>query len=395
MSHSETMELTILMPCLNEAETIEVCVKKARAWLEKSGVNGEVLISDNGSDDGSQALAEAAGARVTHAPRRGYGAALIHGIEQARGRFVIMGDADDSYDFSNLDPFWKKLNDGCDLVMGNRFQGGIEPGAMPWLHRYLGNPVLSFLGRLFFGGQCGDFHCGLRGFRREAILGLGLVTPGMEFASEMVVKAALRGLKIGEAPTTLSPDGRSRAPHLRTWRDGWRHLRFLLVFSPRWLYLIPGALLIATGLMLWIWLLPGPGHFLGLELGVHTLLMGSLFVMLGFQCLMFSVLAKAYAIRYQLHPPHELMAKLERALPFESWTFVGGFVALAGAALTLVAVIAWAMTGFGPLDPDRTLRWLIPGVTLVSLGFEMILFSFFFWLIDFGLSQAKQPPKVA
>ncbi|MEO0797149.1 MAG: glycosyltransferase [Verrucomicrobiota bacterium] len=383
------MELTILLPCLNEAETIEVCVNKARGWIQKAGIQGEVLISDNGSTDGSQEIAEKAGARVVHAPRRGYGAALIQGIESAQGRFIIMGDADDSYDFSRLDLFWEKLNDGYDLVMGNRFQGGIEPGAMPWLHRYLGNPVLSFLGRLFFRTDCGDFHCGLRGFRRQAIKDLKMVTPGMEFASEMVVKASLMGLKIGEVPTKLSPDGRSRAPHLNTWRDGWRHLRFLLVFSPRWLYLIPGLFLIGLGLIIWIWLLPGPGKFLGLELGVHTLLMGSLFVTIGLQCVMFSILAKTYAIRYGLHPPHASLARLEKLLPFENWTFIGGVVVAGGSLLTLVAIASWAIAGFGPLDPERTLRWLIPGVTLVSLGFEIILFSFFFWLIDFGFNQRK------
>ncbi|HAM24131.1 MAG TPA: dolichol-P-glucose synthetase, partial [Actinobacteria bacterium] len=235
------------MPCLDEAETIETCIRKAQGYLQRSGVAGEVLIADNGSTDGSQELARALGARVVDVPRRGYGAALIAGIHQAQGRFIIMGDADDSYDFSALDPFVTALRGGADLVMGNRFAGGIAPGAMPALHRYLGNPVLSFIGRLFFRSPIGDFHCGLRGFRREAALELDLRTTGMEFASELVVKATLAQQRVVEVPTTLSPDGRSRPPHLRSWRDGWRHLRFLLLYSPRWLFLYPGLLVMALG----------------------------------------------------------------------------------------------------------------------------------------------------
>lgn len=236
-------ELTILMPCLNEAETLARCITKARAFLIRSGIVGEVLIADNGSTDGSQQIAAVQGARVVAVKKKGYGSALLGGIHAARGRYVIMGDSDDSYDFSRLDGFVEKLRDGCQLVMGNRFLGGIEPGAMPALHRYLGNPVLSTIGRLFFRSPCGDFHCGLRGFDRDAVLALDLQSPGMEFASEMVVKATIRELRIAEVPTTLSPDGRSRPPHLKSWRDGWRHLRFLLLFSPRWLFLFPGAAL--------------------------------------------------------------------------------------------------------------------------------------------------------
>ena len=243
------LELSIVMPCLNEAETLEVCIRKAQESLRKDEISGEVVIADNGSEDGSQEIAERLGARVVPVSGRGYGAALHGGFEAARGRFVIMGDADDSYDFSSLMPFVEKLREGYDLVMGNRFLGGIEPGAMPPLHRYLGNPVLTGIGRLFFRSPAGDFHCGLRGFRRDAILGLGLQTTGMEFASEMVVKSTLMGLRIAEVPTTLSPDGRSRPPHLRSWRDGWRHLRFLLLYSPRWLFLYPGAVLMLLGLV--------------------------------------------------------------------------------------------------------------------------------------------------
>jgi len=241
------LELTIVMPCLNEAETLERCIVKAKAYLEKAGIEGEVVIGDNGSTDGSQEIARKAGARVVDVPRRGYGAALMGAIEAARGKYVIMGDSDDSYDFSDLDVYVRKLREGNDLVMGNRFKGGIKPGAMPFLHRYLGNPVLSFIGRLFFKSDIGDFHCGLRGFRQDIVSVLGLQTTGMEFASEMVVKATLFKLKIAEVPTTLSPDGRSRPPHLRTWRDGWRHLRFLLVHSPTHLFILPGAIMAALG----------------------------------------------------------------------------------------------------------------------------------------------------
>src|SRR5580658_8051259 len=271
-------ELTILMPCLNEAETLAVCITKAMSWLERSGVRGEVLIADNGSTDGSQAIAIEAGARVVPIAAKGYGSALLGGIKAARGRFVIMGDSDDSYDFGSLDAFVEKLRDGHDLVMGNRFKGGIKKGAMPPLHRYIGNPVLTTIGRIFFHSPCGDFHCGLRGFDREAILSLDLQAPGMEFASEMVVKATIQGLNITEVPTTLSPDGRSRPPHLRSWRDGWRHLRFLLLFSPRWLFLYPGLGLMALGVGSMVWLLPEPRMVGRITLDIHTLFYASLAV---------------------------------------------------------------------------------------------------------------------
>src|SRR5271165_1983666 len=268
---SEACEFTILMPCLNEAETLANCISKARAFIARSGCTGEVVIADNGSTDGSEAIAEANGARVVHVVERGYGSALLGGIRAARGRYVIMGDSDDSYDFSDLDAFVDKLRDGHALVMGNRFKGGIKPGAMPPLHRYLGNPVLTTVGRIFFRSPCGDFHCGLRGFDRAAILGLDLQAPGMEFASEMVVKATIHNLNIAEVPTTLWPDGRTRPPHLRSWRDGWRHLRFLLLFSPRWLFLYPGIGLMVAGAIMMAWLLPAPRTIGGVTFGIHTL----------------------------------------------------------------------------------------------------------------------------
>ena len=279
----DAIELSIVMPCLNEAETLAVCVRAARRFLETHGLSGEVIVADNGSTDGSQQIANALGARIVHVPARGYGAALIGGIAAARGRFVAMGDADDSYDFEGLMPFVETLRGGADLVMGNRFRGGIAAGAMPPLHRWLGNPVLSALGRTFFRVPIGDFHCGLRAFRRERVLDLGLASPGMEFASEMVVKAALDGLAIAEVPTTLRPDGRSRPPHLRTWRDGWRHLRFLLTWAPKWLLLYPGLALIAAGLFGLAALLPGDLKLGGIELGVHTMIFASMAVLMGAQ----------------------------------------------------------------------------------------------------------------
>ena len=257
-SSADDLELTILMPCLNEAETLATCIDKARRYLDTSGIRGEILVADNGSTDGSREIAAEHGARVVAVAERGYGAALKAGIKAAAGRYVIMGDADDSYDFSNLHPFVAKLREGVELVMGNRFKGGIAPGAMPGLHKYLGNPVLSGIGRLFFKSPIGDFHCGLRGFHRNAIAALGLESPGMEFASEMVVKATLRHKAIAEVPTTLSPDGRSRPPHLRSWRDGWRHLRFLMLFCPKWLFFYPGLVLLAAGLASMVWLVPQP-----------------------------------------------------------------------------------------------------------------------------------------
>ena len=294
------LELSIVMPCLNEIETLATCIDKAQRFLLDSGIDGEVIIADNGSTDGSIEAATAHGARVVHVPMRGYGAALGAGIAAARGRFVIMGDSDDSYDFSRLLPFVEQLRGGADLVMGNRFRGGIAAGAMPLLHRYLGNPVLSFIGRLFFRIPVGDFHCGLRGFRRDRIADLGLTTTGMEFASEMVVHSALAGLAIREVPTTLSPDGRSRPPHLRTWRDGWRHLRFLLLFSPRWLFLYPGLLIMALGAVLVFTLLPGPMPLTQhVTLDIHSIVVGCLAVLIGAQCLSFGIIARRFAASFR------------------------------------------------------------------------------------------------
>jgi hypothetical protein len=371
----QSVELTILMPCLNEAETIATCVRKAKGYIESRGITGEVLIADNGSTDGSQALARVCGARVLAIPVRGYGAALLGGIQSARGQFIIMGDADDSYDFTALDPFMEKLRAGYDLVMGNRFMGGIKPHAMPPLHKYLGNPVLTGIGRLFFRSPSGDFHCGLRGFRRDSVMSLALTSSGMEFASEMVVKATLRKLRIGEVPTTLSPDGRSRAPHLRSWRDGWRHLRFLLLFSPVWLFFYPGVLLFGCGVATMLWLIPGQQSAAGVTFDVNTLVFAAAAVVCGFQAMVFYMFAKTYAIRSGLLPEDRLVARLRAVLRLESGLIAGSLCVIAGLALGAAAVGSWGMHAFGRLNPQESLRIVIPSATLLMLGLQIVFSS--------------------
>jgi hypothetical protein len=378
-------ELTVLMPCLNEAETIATCVKKAKGYIDSHGIDGEVLIADNGSSDGSQEIAESLGARVVSVVAKGYGSALLGGIAAARGKYVIMGDADDSYDFAALGPFVEKLREGYELVMGNRFQGGIKPGAMPPLHRYLGNPVLTGVGRLFFKSPMGDFHCGLRGFRRESIEQLGLSATGMEFASEMVVRATLQNLKTTEVPTTLSPDGRTRAPHLRSWRDGWRHLRFLLLFSPRWLFLYPGVLLMVLGLASMLWLLPGPRQVAGLTLDVHTLVYSAAAIICGFQAAAFAVFTKIYAIKARLMPEDPRIAKLGDVFSLEIGIILGLVLIVGGLGASIYAVEFWGRGAFEDLDPTVTMRIVLPGVTALVLGLQVIFSSFFFSIL--GLSR--------
>jgi glycosyltransferase involved in cell wall biosynthesis len=379
-----TLELTVLVPCLNEALTVAGCVAAALGFLETAGVAGEVLVADNGSTDGSQALARQAGARVIDVPRRGYGAALGAGITAARGRFVVIGDADGSYDFTNLLAFVERLRGGAQLVMGNRFQGGIAPGAMPWLHRYLGNPVLSFIGRLFFRVPIGDFHCGLRGFSREAMLGLGLVSPGMEFASEMVAKAALAGLPIEEVPTTLRPDGRDRPPHLRTWRDGWRHLRFLLLFCPRWLFLYPGLLLMVLGLAGF-----GLGA-MGPVLGVHSLLYMAAATVLGGQLIQLALLTKWVGIVSGVVPSQRWLTRLSPFLKIENGLLAGLLFMLLGLAVSVRLTIGWGAAGFGALDPEQTMRVAIPAVTLMILGAQVAAGSLFAGALNFNWTSAER-----
>ena len=378
----ETCELTILMPCLNEAETLARCITKARDFLIRSGIVGEVLIADNGSTDGSQQIAEVQGARVVPIREKGYGSALLGGIRAARGRYVVMGDSDDSYDFSRLDGFVEKLRAGYQLVMGNRFRGGIAPGAMPPLHRYLGNPVLSTIGRMFFRSPCGDFHCGLRGFDRQAVLALDLQAPGMEFASEMVVKATLRRLRMAEVPTTLSPDGRSRAPHLKSWRDGWRHLRFLLLFSPRWLFLLPGAALFLTGLAMMVWLVPAPRHFAGVTLDIHTLFYAALAVVVGFHSMLFWMFTKVYGMREGIVPPDPRFDAVMRLVTLEVGLIAGGLLLLIGLGLGIYALSAWGSVEFGVLAPERAMRMVIPSGTAILLAFQIAYGAFFLSVLE-------------
>ena len=380
-AEAETLELSIVMPCLNEAETLETCIRKARGFLERHGVRGEIVIGDNGSTDGSQDIARRCGARVVDVKLRGYGAALYHATLVARGQYVIMGDSDDSYDFSDLMPLLKELRAGRDLVMGNRFAGGIKPGAMPWKNRYLGNPVLSGLGRLFFRCPVRDFHCGLRGYSADAFRRMDLQTTGMEFASEMVIRATLLGMEVVEAPTTLSPDGRSRPPHLRPWRDGWRHLRFMLLYSPRWLFLYPGLLLMLVGLGVGAWLLPQPRQVGGTEFDVHTLLYAAAAVLLGFQTCMFALLARAVAASRKLLPDHPLVDRILRHSSLEAGLLVGLGLIAAGVAGSAAAVWWWESQSFGPLDPRIILRIAIPSVLALLVGSEVVLCSFLLGVI--------------
>jgi glycosyltransferase involved in cell wall biosynthesis len=370
-------ELSIVMPCLDEAETIGACITKARHFLETCGVDGEIVVADNGSHDGSRAIAERAGARLVEVAERGYGSALQGGIAAARGHFIVMGDADDSYDFSAIGGFIEKLRAGADVVIGNRFAGGVEPGAMPPLHRWLGNPVLSAIGRLFFHSPVRDFHCGLRGFSKAAYERMSLRTTGMEFASEMVVKATLLGMRVEEVPIVLRPDGRSRPPHLRSWRDGWRHLRFLLLYSPRWLFLYPGLLLMLAGATVAGWLLPGPRNVGGVTLDVQTLLYAGMAILIGFQAVLFAIFTKVFAINAGLLPEDRKLQSALRNVTLEAGLIVGALLSLFGIAGSLYAVGMWGSARFGGLDPSQTLRTIIPSVVCLMLGCEIILSSFF------------------
>lgn len=375
------LTVTILMPCLNEAETLAFCVRQAISALRDNHVDGEVVVADNGSTDGSQAIAAAEGARVVNVPVRGYGAALIAGIEAARGKYVLMADADASYHFEHLPRFLPKLEEGYDLVMGNRFSGTIEPGAMPPLHRYLGNPVLSSIGRIFFSIPVRDFHCGLRAFRRDSILALGLRTTGMEFASEMVVKASLARLRLGEVPTTLSPDGRSRPPHLRSWRDGWRHLRFLLLFSPRWLFLFPGIFSFLIGLAISLWLIGGPrtiGHW---TFDVDTLTYALGLVLIGAHISVFAVSAKVFGTQEGFLPRNPQFEKIFEYINLEVGLLFGCALLLAGFGILGYALWLWHAAGFGHMSPQRMLRLTLPSATCFMLGVEAIFGSFFLSLL--------------
>jgi len=372
------VELSVVMPCLNEAETLEACIAKAQRALREAGISGEVIVADNGSTDGSVEIAERLGARVVRVRAKGYGSALMGGIAAASGRFILMGDADDSYDFGHLPRFVEKLRGGAELVMGNRFRGGIQPKAMPPLHRYFGNPMLTQLGRLFFRSRVvGDFYCGLRAFRKDAYEKMGLRTTGMEFATEMVVKATLLDLRIAEVPTTLSPDGRSRPPHLRTWRDGWRTLRFFLLYSPRWLFLYPGLAFMLIGLALGVWLLPGSRTIGHATLDVHTILYAAAFVLLGFQAIAFAVFTKLFAISEGLLPPDRTLDKLFRYITLETGLLAGAALIALGLGGSIYAVGFWEAKHFGTLDYPSTMRMVIPAVLSLVLGVQTVFASFF------------------
>lgn len=387
MNADAPVELTILMPCLNERETLAACIDQAQVYLRDSGVSGEVVVADNGSTDGSQEIARAHGARVVDVPVRGYGAALIAGIEAARGRYVIMGDSDQSYDFSKLGPFLEKLRGGAQIVMGNRFKGSIQPGAMPFLHKYLGNPVLSFLGRLFFDVPAGDFHSGLRGFSREAIRGLKLRYPGMEFASEMVVKSRLAGLTFAEVPITLSPDGRSRPPHLKTWRDGWRHLRFLLLYSPRWLFLYPGLAALLLGLFGAAMLARGAVRLSPtLVIDTHTLVVSCFAVLIGVQLLLFSALARRHATAQGMLPPPKRVGWIRflSALTLERLLLLALAIFVLGAGGAGWAVGYWLEQGMGNIQYPLVLRVLIISLTAVAASIQLASAAFLASLFAIG-----------
>jgi glycosyltransferase involved in cell wall biosynthesis len=390
-----SIEISIIMPCLNEAETLEICIRKAMEYFERSGVRGEVIVGDNGSTDGSQGIALSAGARVVNVPLRGYGAALYGASLAARGKYIIMGDSDDSYDFSSLDPFVEKLREGYDLVMGNRFSGGIKPGAMPWKNRYIGNPILSTIGTFLFHCPAGDFHCGLRGYSKDAFARMDLRTTGMEFASEMLIKATLYEMKIAEVPTTLSPDGRSRPPHLRPYRDGWRHLRFMLLFSPNWLFLYPGLLLMVMGMVGTLLLLQSSIHVLHrVELGLDSLLYFAFMMVSGFQSVLFAVLSRVYAVQECLYPAGRAYWNLFRHINLERGLILGFLLGLGGLSFAFYALFEWHNAGFGSMDIERVARIVIPSGLAITLGIETILFSFF--LSTLGIStrhHSMEPPS--
>ena len=383
------VEVSIVMPCLNEIETLAVCIAKARQAIEKGGYSAEIIVADNGSSDGSQLVARKLGVRVVDVSRKGYGSALIGGIDSAQGKYVVMGDADASYDFAAIDPFIAKLREGYDLVVGNRFMGGIERGAMPWSHRWVGNPGLTRISRIFFHAPVGDTHCGLRAFTRDAYKRMRLRSSGMEFASEMVIKASLKEMRITEVPVTLHPDGRSRPPHLRTWRDGWRHLRFMLLFSPRWLFLYPGIALFGLGLVVGAALETGPKAIGPFGFDIHTLLLAGFCCLIGYQLIVFAVFTKVFAMREGFHPPNRAYSEMFRYVKLETGLVLGALMFVLGVAGTFLAVLSWGAVGFGALDPRLTMREIIPAAVLLTLGVQTIFASFFLSIL--GIDSETDP----
>ncbi len=377
------MELTVLIPCLNEAETIEKCIIKARRCMESNGIDGEVLVADNGSTDGSIEIATSAGARVIHVNERGYGAALIGGTIEAKGEFCIMGDADDSYDFEDLMPYVEKLRCGYDLVMGNRFKGGIEKGAMPFLHRYLGTPVISFLGRMFYHNSVYDFNCGMRGYNTQMIRNLNLISTGMEYASEMIVKASLHNYSIAEVPTTLKVDGRSRKPYLNTWGDGWRHLKLLLIYSPNWLFFIPSLVLIFIGLVMVLRISFGPIRIGNVSLSINTMLFGASMVIAGMNTAFFGCFSKAYAAQTGYIPITKSIKWMNRII-VERGIGIGILFVILGISLAVASTIIWGKNEFGDLEPTAIMRMTIPAVTFFILGVEMLFGGFMIEILRTG-----------
>jgi glycosyltransferase involved in cell wall biosynthesis len=379
MTSENVVEISIVMPCLNEAETLEGCIQEAFQAIEAESVSGEVVVADNGSSDGSKEIAERCGARMVEVEERGYGSALMGGIKAAQGKFVLMGDCDGSYDFGELGKFLAELRAGSDLVMGCRLPKGggtIEPGAMPWLHRWLGNPALSLLGKIFFRTKADDFHCGLRAVNRERMLSLNLVTTGMEFASEMVARASLADFKVTQVPITLRPDKRSRPPHLNTWRDGWRHLKFMLLYSPHWLFLYPGMILFFLGALVFGRLLPGPLMVAGINFDTNTLLVAAALILVGFQVIVFAFFAETYAAKHGLLPPTRSSRVILEGQPFE-WGIIAGLLICAGGVINLIYVVrVWQEAGFGDLSYPDSLRMVIPSITAISLGTRMVLVVF-------------------
>jgi glycosyltransferase involved in cell wall biosynthesis len=375
-----TVEVSIVMPCLNEADTLATCIRKAQTALDADGIAGEVIVADNGSTDGSQEIAEELGARVVPVTALGYGSALMGGIAAARGRYVIMGDADDSYDFLELGKFVTRLREGNDLVQGCRLERGggqVLPGAMPVLHRRLGNPLFSAMARFWFRAPINDIYCGLRGFTKRHYETLNQRCTGMEFATEMIIKSSLHSARIAEVPITLHPDGRkAHAPHLRTFRDGWRTLRFFLLYSPRWLFLVPGVALILLGLLGYALALPQV-EIAGATFDAHTLLFGSLAILCGYQSVMFAVFAKVFAVSEGLMPPDLRLERLGRTITLEWGLIVSAACMLIGIVLLGLAVNKWRVADFGRLDYSSTMRLVVPGVTLTALGFQTLLSSFF------------------
>jgi glycosyltransferase involved in cell wall biosynthesis len=376
-----SLEVSVVMPCLNEADTLETCIRKAQHAMREHGIAGEVIVADNGSSDGSQAIAVRSGARLVNVARRGYGNALMGGIDAASGRFVIMGDADDSYDFLEIPHIVAKLREGFDLVQGCRLPAGggrILPGAMPFLHRWLGNPMFSLLVRRWFrAGSIHDVYCGLRGFTKDLYDRLALRCTGMEFATEMIIKASLFQEKIAEVPITLHPDGRrSHPPHLKTFRDGWRTLRFFLMYSPRWLFLIPGAGLMLLGLVGYAVAMPGLTWY-GVTFDAHTLLISSLAILSGYQTILFAIFTKTFAVSEGLMPEDRHYTRFYRLVNLERGLAIAALALLIGVALLLGALNQWRLTGFGRLDYAHTMRLVVPGVTLTALGIQTVMSSFF------------------